>query len=446
MNIESAVGHVDTVQSTGYERSKAVRDRNQKVLAQETVGTVKLPRPLYAAEGRGSKLIDPDGIEYIDLTMGLGPHLLGHNPEVVLEATRDALTKGMLFGISCPSQGDLAELVVEASPCAEKVMFCNSGTEATMYAIRLARAFTGKSKVASFDGAYHGAHDYVLMEGVLEPDPHNPKHKPFSFGIPDSTVDQIRVLPYRDANALELIREHKDELACVIIEPSQGSNPRVDVEDFLKELREVCTESGVLLILDEVLTGFRLAYGGGQERFGVTADIVTYGKILGGGMPIGAVAGPNHIMHHFNVFECEKPIFAGGTFAGNPVSMHAGIAMLTYLRDHPEVYDDVRAKAERIASSMNGFFEAGDYPVHVLQSESILCFVFSKDRQPRAYKGDDASQKASLLFFGNLLERRCIIPGPHTFFLSTAHTDEDIDFVLEAMKESFVAVRKVGAL
>ncbi len=202
----------------------------------------------------------------------------------------------------------------------------------------------------------------------------------------------------------------------------------------------------MLLIFDEVLTGFRLAYGGGQEYFDIKADIVTYGKILGGGMPIGAVAGPDEIMHHFNMFECERPIFAGGTFAGNPVTMRAGIAMLTHLRDNQHIYSDIREKATRITKSMNNFFVEHDFPVHTIQAESLICFVFSKEETERAHRGDEETQAAALQFFAHLFEKRVIIPGPHTFFVSSAHTDEDIAFVISAMQESFLAVRKEGTL
>lgn len=427
-------------------RSQAILERNTRLLAQEVVGTVMLPYPFYAAEAKGSKITDADGHEYIDLTMGFGPLMLGHNPDVAVTAAKAAVDKALLLGIPNPYQGDLAELLVDASPCAERVMFCNTGTEATMYAIRLARALTGKHKIAMFDGSYHGAHDYVIMEGVLEPDPSEPAHKPQGHGVPPGTVDQIKILPYRDPHAFELIEKHADELACVLIEPVQSSNPRLDVGSYLRDLREVCTRTGVLLILDEVITGFRLAYGGGQERFGVTADLATYGKILGGGLPIGAVAGSQELMKPFDLFGSPNAIFAGGTFGGNPMSMLTGAAVLRELKAHPEIYAEMKAKGDDLAERVNGFLKAGDYPAQLLHADSLFHLVFSKDPVERGRHAFDLeTMRLEHLYYAHLLKRGVIVPGVHLFFISAAHSEADIDQVVDAMTESFHAIREAGA-
>jgi glutamate-1-semialdehyde 2,1-aminomutase len=428
-------------------RSQAIYERNAQVLAQEIVGTVSLPYAFYATEAKGSKITDADGHEYIDLTMGFGPLMLGHNPDVAVEAAKAAAEKALLLGIPNPYQGELGELLVDAAPCAEQAMFCNTGTEATMYAIRLARALTGKHKIAMFDGSYHGAHDYVIMEGVLDPDPSRPGHKPQGHGVPPGTTDQILFLPYRDPNAFELIEAHKNELACVLIEPVQSSNPRLDVGDYLKELRDVCTRTGVLFILDEVITGFRLAYGGGQERFGVTPDLATYGKILGGGLPIGAVAGPKDLMAPFDLFGSEKAIFAGGTFAGNPMSMLTGAAVLRELKTHPEIYTEVKAKGDDLAERVNNFLQQGDYPAQLLHADSMFHLVFSKDPVERGrHFNDEETMRLENLYYAHLLKRGVIVPGIHLFFISAAHSEADIDQVVDAMTESFRAVRQEGAI
>ncbi|MDP6377152.1 MAG: aminotransferase class III-fold pyridoxal phosphate-dependent enzyme [Pseudomonadales bacterium] len=424
--------------------SEKVFERNTRVLAQEVVGTILLPYKFYAAEAKGSRVTDADGNEFIDLTMGFGPLLLGHNPDVAVEAARAAVEKAMLLGIPNPYQGELAELLVDAAPCAEQVVFCNTGTEATMYAIRLARALTGKTRIAMFDGSYHGAHDYVIMEGVLEPDPSQPSHRPQGHGVPNATTEQILFLPYRDPRAFELIESNKDELACVLLEPVQSSNPRLDVGPYLRELREVCTRNGVLLILDEVITGFRLGYGGGQERFDVTPDLATYGKILGGGMPIGAVAGPRELMKPFNFFGEDNPIFSGGTFGGNPVSMLTGAAVVRHLHDNPEIYPDLRRKGDRLTEGVNQFLQQGDYPAQLLHADSMFHLMFTRESVERGRHFDESTMMLENRYYAHLMKRGVVVPGIHLFFISAAHSDADVDLVVDAMCDSFRALRSEG--
>jgi glutamate-1-semialdehyde 2,1-aminomutase len=410
------------------------------------VGTVFLPYAFYVREGRGSRIVDVDGNEYIDLTMAFGPLLLGHNPDVVRRAIEETTEIGTVFGLPTAYQGDLAEMLVDASPCAEQVVFCNTGTEATLYAIRAARAATGRTKIALFDGSYHGAHDTVLIDAVLEGDPHHPGSRTRGRGIPRETRDQVLMLPYRDPAAFDLIEEHKDELALVMIEPVQSSNPRLDVGPFLRELRQACSQSGVLLLFDEVITGFRLAWGGGQERFDVTPDLATYGKILGGGLPIGAVAGSRKLMSVFNYFTSETPIFAGGTFAGNPMSVHAGLAVLRHLKAHPEIYDDLARRGQYLTTELNRFFEKEDYPAQLLCSDSMFLLVFSKDPVERGRHGTEVNSELENRFYAHLLRNGVIVPGLHIFFLSAAHSDADVEQVAEAFRKSFRELRAEGAI
>jgi glutamate-1-semialdehyde 2,1-aminomutase len=410
------------------------------------VGTISLPYKFYATEAKGSKVTDADGNEFIDLTMGFGPLLLGHNPDVAVNAVKAAADKALLLGIPNPYQGELGELLVDAAPCAEQVAFCNTGTEATMYAIRLARALTGKTKVAMFDGSYHGAHDYVIMEGVLEPDPSQPSHRPQGHGVPDATTEQIMFLPYRHPKAFELIEANKNELACVLIEPVQSSNPRLDVGAYLRELREVCSRTGVLLILDEVITGFRLGYGGGQERFDVVPDLATYGKILGGGLPVGAVAGPRDLMKPFNFFSDANSIFAGGTFGGNPMSMLTGAAVVRHLRDNPKIYTELQRKGDRLAEGVSRFLEQGDYPVQLLHADSMFHLMFTRDTIERGRHFDEATAMLEHRYYAHLLKRGVVVPGIHLFFISAAHSDEDVETVIDTMCESFRALRVEGQI
>ncbi len=432
-------------------QSKEVFERTKEVIAHEgMVGTVDTPYPVYIREAKGSRVIDVDGNEYIDMTMGFGPHILGHAPEVVLRAVKEAAGGGLQFGIHHPYQEPLARLLGEAAPCAEKVVFCNSGTEATLFAIRAARAYTGKTKIAVFDGCYHGAHDYVAVAFHRKSLRERPAAFPVGAGIPQETLDQIIMLPYRHEAAFDLIREHKDELAAVLIEPAQSSNPRLDCGDFLKRLRAVCQECGVVFVLDEVITGFRLAYGGGQEVFDVVPDLATYGKVLGGGLPIGAVAGRAEIMEVFPGPEPPKSgrrrMFFGGTFSGNPMTMVAGHAAVSYLRDHPEVYRYLAEQGTRLAGEVNEFCMREEIPAQLLSAFSLFHLHFRREPISSARDIDESLKEAETEFYIHLWSHGVIVPGAHVAFISAAHTPEDIDVLIDAFRESFLEVRQKGML
>jgi glutamate-1-semialdehyde 2,1-aminomutase len=427
-----------------------------EVMASEVVSTIEMPHSFYVAEAKGPRITDLDGNSYIDLTMGMGPHVLGHAPEPVLAAVREALPRGLQYGIHHPHQESLARLITEAVPAVEQVMFGNSGTEATMYAVRAARAHTGKTKVALFDGSYHGVHDYVLAI----PHRNSPREAPVPFprsaGIPGATTEQIVMLPYREEAAFDTIRQHKDDLAVVLIEPVQSSNPQRDTKAWLQELREVCRDSGVIFVMDEVITGFRLAYGGGQEVFDIEPDFATYGKIIGGGMPVGAIGGSRELMRVFTAsrqaqeeagFEPMRPVFAGTTFGGNPISMVAGAAQLRYLRDHrDEVYPYLEAQSNRLAAEINGFCQSEGIPAHLLHAWSMfhLHFGSGEIKSSRDIKGEH--RDAENEFYLHLLQHGVIIPGLHLAFLSYAHSPEDVDHVIEAFKQSFRDIRAKGLI
>ena len=432
--------------------SQTLHASAQQVLAMELVGSINLPYPLYIRASKGSRVWDVDGNAYIDLTMGLGPHVLGHAPDVVVEAVKAAAESGLQWALPHPSQEALARLLVEASPSAEKVMFCNSGTEATMYAIRAARAYTGKTKIAFFDGSYHGAHDYALH--IVEPK--SPRDHPTAVargaGIPPAVTEQIVLLPYRREAAFDLIRAHKDDLALVMIEPIQSSNPRLDCGGFLRDLATTCREAGVLFLLDEVVTGFRLAYGGGQEYFGVTPDLATYGKALGGGMPMGAVAGPTRIMDVFREDRgdgAEPPVvFAGGTFGGNPIAMAAGIAAVSHLRAHPEIYPYLAEQGARLAWAVNDFCRQEEIPAQILNAASLLYLQFQVGRIEGTRDVTDSPQQQQLAndFYTTLLKYGVLIPGVHLALLSAAHTPADVDHVIHALQQTFLELREQGRI
>ena len=437
-------------------KSRAIYERSAEVLASEVVSTVDMPHPFYVAEARGCRIVDVDGNEYIDLTMGFGPHILGHAPELVVRAVQDAAPHGLQVGFHNPHQERLARLIVGAAPGLEQVVFENSGTEATMVAIRAARAYTGKTKVAVFDGSYHGVHDYVLYTAHRSSPREAPVPFPRGAGIPKQTVDQTLMLPYRSSAAFDRIRESAEELAVVLLEPVQSSNPRTDTAEWMRELREVCREVGVLFVMDEVITGFRLAYGGGQEVFGVTPDLVTYGKIVGGGMPVGAVAGPREIMRVFTQdrraqaesgLEPMRPIFSGGTFNGNPMTMAAGAAQLEYLREHGDrVYPYLTEQSERMAGEINRFCEAEGIPARMMHAHSMFCLQFGKEPIESARDLDPAYDAVQREFYLHLLYHGVIVPGIHLAFLSTAHSCEDVDRVVDAFQRSFADLRERGLL
>ena len=435
--------------------SKEAYERSSEVLGQVVTGTLSLPHPIYIKEAKGSRVTDVDDNEYIDLTMGFGPQILGHAPDVVIEAVKEAADRGLQWALHNPYQEPLARLMVEAVPCAEKVVFVNTGTEATMYAIRAARAITGKSKVGVFDGSYHGAHDYVLVKVDQDSPRDRPEFAPSGDGIPTETQQNVMMLPYRNEAALDLIREKKDELALVMVEGAQSSVPILD-GDFLRKVAQVCRESGVLFLMDEVISGFRLAYGGAQEFLDVKPDLATYGKIIGGGMPIGAIAGSNELMEAFSrspdVYQSEggevrQPgIFTAGTFSGNPVTMAAGHAQISYLRDHPEIYKDLAEQGERVVNEINTFCTAEEFPAQMLGALSLFHLWFQREPINSYRDVTPPLQEAEDLFYLNLMNRGVIIPAVHMACISSAHTPDDIDQIITAMKESFLAVKEAGLL
>ncbi|MHC4506429.1 MAG: aspartate aminotransferase family protein [Planctomycetota bacterium] len=435
-------------------RSKEIFEKSQEVLASEVVGTVDMPHPFYVAEAKGSRIVDVDGNEYIDLTMGFGPHLLGHAPDFIVEAVQRAAPGGLQVGIHNPHQERLARLIVGAAPANEQVVFANSGTEATLYAVRAARTLTGRTRVGIFDGSYHGVHDYVLAEPHRSSSREEPVPFPRSGGIPGATTEQISMFPYRSRAAFEQIRAQKDDLAVVLLEPAQSSNPRLDSVEWIRELREVCRECGVLFVMDEVITGFRLAYGGGQERFDIQPDFATYGKIIGGGLPVGAIAGPREMMRAFiqdrramreTEWEPVRAVFSGTTFGGNPMTMLAGAAHLEYLSEHRDaVYPYLDEQSDRLADAINGFCEEEGYPARMLHASSLFHLFFGTRPIESARDVDPEFREVEREFYLHLLYHGVIIPGLHLAFISYAHTPQDVDRVIEAMRQSFRDIRERG--
>ena len=307
----------------------------------------------------GATITDTDGNTYIDMAMGGGTCILGHANPLVVEAVNKQMCHGSLFAVANPYAEDFAELLGDAIPGCDQFVFASTGSEAILRAIRLARAVTDKKKIGVFSGGWHGSHDQVLVEEDYSRDSENaPAMMPKSAGILDEVLENLVFLPYNTEAAFGLIRDNKDDLAAVMIEPAQGSNPRDDVEGFLRDLRDVTRTSGILLIFDEVITGFRLALGGAQERFGISADIVTYGKTLGGGLPIGVVSGAPEVLSYITTDHGgeKPPFYNGGTFSANPLTVAAGLAVVRYLSEtREETYARLERAGETVRAALNDY-------------------------------------------------------------------------------------------
>ncbi|MEM7016288.1 MAG: aminotransferase class III-fold pyridoxal phosphate-dependent enzyme [Pseudomonadota bacterium] len=424
-----------------------VKTRGTGTLASEIVQTVDLPHPIYIGSAEGPNLTDIDGNEYIDLTGGFGPCVLGNRPAVVEEALAKQIKKGWHYGLPCEEQLELAEIIKDAGACVDQVLFCNTGTEAVMYAMRAARAFTGKQKIATFGGSYHGAEDYELIKEDFTSDPNAPAKQTMGAGIPPVIADLMMVLPYRNSAAFDLIREHKDELALVMIEPAQSSNPRTDCGDFLRELKKVCTECGVLFMFDEVITGFRMAYGGCQEYYDIKPDLASYGKAIGGGMPIGAVGGRKDIMNVFSGTDDAPYTFAGGTFGGNPMTMTAGLAAGSYMQAHKdEIYPYLEQQGDRFAQEVNDYCESNQIAAQLMNAGSMFHLLFTANEVNAARDIDRDKSTIEREFYLHLLGHDVIVPGIHLGFLSYAHKESDVDTVVDAFKASFDDLRVDGLI
>jgi glutamate-1-semialdehyde 2,1-aminomutase len=423
-------------------RSQAIAGERAEILNSGLAANLEMPHPIFIERGEGAYVFDADGNRYLDTSVGFGLHMLGHRHPEIEKAIKDRAELGWMFGIHTTAQMKLAALLHEASPCAERVVFCNTGSEATMYAIRAARGFTGREKIALFDGAYHGAHDY----GMWVTDPASPVDAPaklpMGHGIPRALNDLVMLLPYRRQAAFDLIRREAGDLALVLVEGVQSSNPQPGAGEFLRELAEVCRECGVLFGIDEVITGFRVAYGGAQERFGVVPDLATYGKVLGGGLPVGAITGRADLMEVFTGLGARRGIFSGGTFSGNPLTMEAGAAAVTHLRDHPEIYRRLDAAGDRLAAAVNEFCDAHQIPAQMKHVGSMFHMFFQREPIVSMRDVRSSSAAAEKAFYLHALNRGVLVPGTQRAFLSAAHGDAEVDMLVDVFQSS---LRDVGS-
>jgi glutamate-1-semialdehyde 2,1-aminomutase len=397
---------------------------NSPVRAFRSVGG----NPIFIARGEGSHLFDTDGNEYIDYVGSWGPLLLGHRHPEVIRALEEALEIGTSFGAPTEREIELAEEIRDAVPSIEMVRLVNSGTEATMSAIRLARGFTGRDLTMKFEGCYHGHVDSLLVKagsgmatlGIAD-----------TQGVPRAFCDTTIALPFNSVDAVEqAFHAHGAKIASVIVEPVVGNMGCVPPSSgFLQALRDITARHGALLIFDEVMTGFRLARGGAQELYGIRPDLTTLGKVIGGGLPIGAYGGRADIMSRIAP---SGPVYQAGTLSGNPLAVSAGLAMLRHIKAHPGIYAQLESRAARLAGSAPS-------GVTVNRVGSMFTFFFT-DHPVTDYESAKRSDTARFGRFFRLVLERGIYLAPSQFeaaFLSAAHSDEDIDRTVKAARECF---------
>lgn len=394
--------------------------------------------PPFIRRGQGARLVDTEGQSYVDYVMSWGPLILGHRHPQVIEAIREALQDGTSFGAPTEREVILAEILVSALPSVKRVRLVNSGTEAAMSALRLARAYTGRDRIVKFEGCYHGHVDSLLIKAGSGA---TTLGVPSSPGIPASVAADTIVLPYNDEAALTgLFSARGQEIAAVIVEPVAGNMGCVRPEKgFLETLRTVTADSGALLIFDEVITGFRVAYGGAQDYYGVQPDLTCLGKIIGGGLPVGAYGGKAEIMDQVAP---RGPVYQAGTLSGNPLAVAAGTAALEVLRTTGP-YRRLEQMGRYLADGLLQAAAAEGVPVSVNQIGSLLTLFFT-DQQVVDYKTAVLSDQGKYArFHRNMLDRGIYLP-PSQFecwFLSTAHTEADLEKTLEVSRSAFRAVR-----
>ena len=396
---------------------------------------------IVIARGEGSHIWDEDGKEYIDYLIGSGPMLLGHGHPEVMEAVLEQLPKGMTFFANNAKGVALAEAIVEAVPCCEQVRFVTSGGEADMYAIRLARAYTGRKKILKFEGGYHGMSAEAQMSLAPSIRVNFPQAVPDSAGIPQGVADEMLIAPYNDLTAVEaLLSEHKD-IAAIIAEPLQRIIPAVP--GYLQGLRDLCDKHAVLLIFDEIVTGFRLAYGGAQERYGVTPDICTLGKVIGGGFPLAALGASSDIMGHFDksIVGRDGWLMQLGTLAGNPIAAAAGLKTMEVLKREGS-YDRLRNIGRTLQDMQERALDVAGIS-HQICGDETLFDIFFTTRQCRDYRSaehDDLERNAT---YNATLRQHGIFKSPGKLYPSLAITPNDLDHTKAAVEH---AVRSISEL
>lgn len=410
---------------------------NGRAVSQFLPSIKEIVYPIHGQRGEGARIWDVDGNEYVDISMGFGTLLFGHSPSFIVEAIQKYIEQGLQNGPQSPLAGKVAQLICELTG-AERVAFCNDGTEAVMGAIRLARAATGRSKIALFTGSYHGTFDGVLVKGVATGNG-TLRSVPGALGIPSYIAEDAIMLDYDSPQSLEILNAHAHELAAILVEPVQSSRPDFQPKEFLHQLRQLTQETGIVLIFDEVITGFRMHSGGIQALWGIQADITTYGKAVGVGIPMGVIAGKAAFMDALDggfwsygdasYPQAETTSFAG-TFFKHPLAMAVAWAALNHIKNNgSKLQEELSQKTARLAETLNGYFEQNQVPIRVVHFGSLFRFTAQNNF------------KFLNLFFYHLLEKGVYVWEGRTLYLSTAHTEEDIEQVIRVVKESVVELQ-----
>ena len=412
--------------------------RASEVLPQGNLGNINYE--LIIKRGLGGHVWDESGNDYIDYLLGSGPMVVGHSHPKVIEAVLDQLNDGTTFFATNEKAIQLAEEIVKAVPCAEKVRFFSTGSEATLYAMRTARAYTGKDKILKFEGGFHGMNDYALMSMAPKSLLDFPRAERDSAGIPKSVEDEMLIAPFNDIETTsKIIESYKGVIGGVIVEPFQRLIP--PRPGFLQGLREITEHHEIPLIFDEIVTGFRFAYGGAQEYYNVTPDICTLGKAVAGGFPLTAIAGKEEFMNHFDSNKVGPNGFLTqiGTLSGNPIAAAAGLATLELLKE-PNTYESWFSKGSKLMHNLQRLADDSEIPAKVV-GEPVLFDIFFTDSEVYDYRTSQKSDSSILNKFNELLLDEGVLKGSTKFYVSTSHTNDDIDKTIHVFEQTLNSLK-----
>lgn len=422
-------------------KSELLFERARKVIPSGVNSPVRFyePYPFFAASSKGSKIVTADHINCIDYCMGYGSLLLGHAHAEIMESVKSQIDNGSLFCVPTEKEVQLAELISKVVPCAEMTRLVNTGLEATMHAIRIARAFTKKNKVIKFEGCYHGAYDYVLVRSGSDG-----AGVPTSEGAFEEVSSQTLVLPYNDSSELEQIVKKNEDIACVIIEPVPANMGLViPNKQFLNEIRKITRQLDIILIFDEVVTGFRLALGGASEFFGIKPDLATFAKAMGNGFPIAAISGKKEIMEQFAP---GGKVYQASTYAGNPISVSASIATIEMLMDAKnELYPRIAKTCDRIVDGIKNELERLNLHFTINTIGSMYQLFFTSGKVDNAKNAKKSSLVLFKRLYDELLKRGIFIPPSQfeTCFVSNAHSEDDADKTVESYNDALRRVKEI---
>lgn len=402
-------------------------------------GSVKKDYPIFIERAKGSKIYDEDGNEYIDCIGSWGPMILGHNYPEVLECIKKEVEKGTSFGLPTKKEVELAELVKQCFPSIEKLRLTTSGTEAAMAAVRVARAYTGKNKILKFEGCYHGHSDSLMVKagsGLL-----TFEHQD-SNGITDGVMKDTITLPFGDIEKVRELLEKEKDIACVILEPIPANMGLIETEkEYLEELRKITEKENVLLIFDEVISGFRVTLGGAQQLYGITPDLTVLGKIIGGGYPVGGFGGREDIM---NLISPLGNVYHAGTLSGNPVSVAAGIKTISILKDNPDMYTKLNEKVAQFVKKLEELINKYNISATVNSAGSLFTIFFSDKKVKNLDDAINTSDEMYNIYFDTMTENGIMVPPSkyEAHFISIIHTEEEMQKILEIAEKAFQKMRK----